>query len=274
MAMSLLKRIGFILLCCCSYQTRMAAAFSSSASTAGTTYPSLMLQKRFHHQFQVINTNTGRRSHGRPRSSSSSSSSALGMVATKSGGRAILSELQFQIEVLHSQEQLNEQQLQLQLELQQEEQLKAVAPSNDEQAILCTDSNDSNNSNNNSSSNNSNSNQSKKAPTQTFQPRQMPTLVFFTAPWCGPCRLSNPVVKEIIKQFVPKIDVVEVCTDDLPDIAEQASVTSIPTIQIYHQGDLLDTIVGCVAKNVLGNAVNKVLEDLGIEGTALKHHDD
>jgi thioredoxin 1 len=247
----------------------MAAAFSSSAGTAGTTYPSLMLQKRFHHQFQVINTNNGRRSHGRPRSSSSSS--ALGMVATKSGGRAILSELQFQIEVLHSQEQLNEQQLQLQLELQQDEQLKAVAPSNDEQAILCTDSNDSNSSNNNSSNNNSNNNQSK---TQTFQPRQMPTLVFFTAPWCGPCRLSNPVVKEIIKQFVPKIDVVEVCTDDLPDIAEQASVTSIPTIQIYHQGDLLDTIVGCVAKNVLGNAVNKVLEGLGIEGTALKHHDD
>lgn len=91
-----------------------------------------------------------------------------------------------------------------------------------------------------------------------------PILVFYSAPWCGPCRLSNPVVKEIIRQFVPKIDVVEVCTDDLPEIAETAEVVSIPTIQVYFKGDLLDTIVGCVAKNVLSNAVKKILEDLGI----------
>ena len=58
---------------------------------------------------------------------------------------------------------------------------------------------------------------------------------------------------------------VEVCTDDLPEIAEDAGVVSIPTIKIYFRGELLDTIVGCVAKNVLGNAVNKILEDLGLD---------
>jgi thioredoxin 1 len=73
------------------------------------------------------------------------------------------------------------------------------------------------------------------------------------------------VVKAIISQFVPKIDVVEVCTDDLPEIAEEMGVVSIPTIKIYHKGELMDTIVGCVAKNVLGNAVNKVLDDLGLQ---------
>jgi len=98
-----------------------------------------------------------------------------------------------------------------------------------------------------------------------FQPCPVPILVFFSAPWCGPCRLSNPVVREIIKQFVPRIDVVEVCTDDLPEVAEDAGVVSIPTIQIYCKGDLLDTIVGCVAKNVLASAVNKILEDLGLD---------
>jgi len=92
-----------------------------------------------------------------------------------------------------------------------------------------------------------------------------PILVFYSAPWCGPCRLSNPVVKEIIRQFVPKIDVVEVCTDDLPEVAETTGVVSIPTIQFYYKGGLLDTIVGCVAKNVLSNAVMKILEDLGLE---------
>jgi thioredoxin 1 len=55
--------------------------------------------------------------------------------------------------------------------------------------------------------------------------------------------------------------VVEVCTDDLPEVAAVAGVVSIPTIQMYFQGQLLDTIVGCVARNVLASSVAKVLED-------------
>jgi len=98
--------------------------------------------------------------------------------------------------------------------------------------------------------------------TSNLAPSELPTLLFFTAPWCGPCRLSNPVVKEIMKQFTGKIDVLEVCTDDLPDVAANANVVSIPTIQIYHEGKCLDTIVGCVAKNVLANAVQKILDDI------------
>jgi thioredoxin 1 len=107
-----------------------------------------------------------------------------------------------------------------------------------------------------------------------FKPCTKPILVFYSAPWCGPCRLSNPVVKAIISQFVPKIDVVEVCTDDLPEIAEEMGVVSIPTIKIYHKGELMDTIVGCVAKNVLGNAVNKVLDDLGLQDDSPRDTDD
>jgi len=91
-------------------------------------------------------------------------------------------------------------------------------------------------------------------------------LVLFTAPWCGPCRLTNPVVKETSKQYQSKLDVVEINTDDLPEVAESTGVTSIPTIQIYHGGKVRDTIVGCVSKNVLGKAVDKVLEDLGMLG--------
>lgn len=93
-----------------------------------------------------------------------------------------------------------------------------------------------------------------------------PCLVFFSAPWCGPCRLSNPVVRDVMKQFAGRIDVVEACTDDLPEVASDAGVVSIPTIQIYFRGELLDSIIGCVAKNVLASAVTKILEDLGEEG--------
>jgi thioredoxin 1 len=92
----------------------------------------------------------------------------------------------------------------------------------------------------------------------------LPVLVLFSAPWCGPCRLTNPVVKEIMKQYQNKIEVVEISTDDLPEVASDAGVLSIPTIQLYYKGRVMDTIVGCVAKNVLARSVDKVLEDLGM----------
>lgn len=79
---------------------------------------------------------------------------------------------------------------------------------------------------------------------------------------CGPCRLTNPVVKEVMKQFAGELEVVEICTDDLAEVAEQAGVVSIPTIKIFYRGDPMETIVGCVAKSVLANAVDKVMEDI------------
>jgi len=88
-----------------------------------------------------------------------------------------------------------------------------------------------------------------------------PVMVFFTAPWCGPCRLSTPVVKKVLNEYSDQMDVVEVCTDDLPEVSADSGVVSIPTIQMYFQGQLVDTIVGCVAKNVLASAVDKVLEE-------------
>lgn len=95
-----------------------------------------------------------------------------------------------------------------------------------------------------------------------------PIMVFFTAPWCGPCRLSIPVVKEVLQRFKSQIDVMEVCTDDLPEVASSSGVVSIPTIQLYYQGTVLDTIVGCVAVNVLASSVEKALEDVfGTEKT-------
>ena len=90
-----------------------------------------------------------------------------------------------------------------------------------------------------------------------------PIMVFFTAPWCGPCRLSIPVVKEVmLTEYADAMRLVEVCTDDLASVASDAGVVSIPTIQMYHGGVVLDTIVGCVAKSVLRTAVEKVLEDV------------
>ena len=95
---------------------------------------------------------------------------------------------------------------------------------------------------------------------QLFSNKCITVLIFLCR--CGPCRLTNPVVKEVMKQYTGEIDVVEVCTDDLAEVAERAGIVSIPTIQFYFAGRNLETIVGCVAKSVLANAVEKVLDDV------------
>ena len=54
----------------------------------------------------------------------------------------------------------------------------------------------------------------------------------------------------------------EICTDDLPDLSADVGVESIPTIQIFYEEQIYDTIVGCVAKNVLANFVSSVLDEI------------
>lgn len=193
--------------------------------------------------------------HTRTRARSVRSLTSLHMAATKSGGRPILSERQFRIEILHEDDCDEE---------EYECEYVEMDDNYDDDDDVDDDSEDGNYGTPPSSSSQGAGGSNDNLP--SFEPVDIPTLVLYSAPWCGPCRLSNPVVKEIVKEFVPDqvIDVVEICTDDLPEVAEAAGVVSIPTMQIYYRGELLDTIVGCVAKNVLMSAINKILEDLDL----------
>jgi thioredoxin 1 len=88
---------------------------------------------------------------------------------------------------------------------------------------------------------------------------EVPVLVDFWAPWCGPCRMVAPVVDEIAGQYGDQLKVVKVNTDENPGIASQYGIRSIPTLMIFKGGEKVDMVVGAVPKTTLANTLEKYL---------------
>jgi len=79
--------------------------------------------------------------------------------------------------------------------------------------------------------------------------QEIPVLVDFWAPWCGPCKMLGPVLEDAEKELGGKAVIAKLNVDDEQDLAAKFGVSSIPTMIVFKKGEAVDRAVGFMAKD-------------------------
>ena len=79
----------------------------------------------------------------------------------------------------------------------------------------------------------------------------LPVLVDFTAPWCGPCKMVDPIVTQLAGEWAGRVKVVKCNADENPNIVASYGVMGLPTVMLFRRGQLLERVSGYQPKDKL-----------------------